>query len=219
MTWHELAGKSQQGYQLGRSRKVKVLIFCKNSENLTAKFNFDKVNSHSAQLAGFFMYLKENNYAFIDSQNLNLAVRSQGWKLDFRRFRIYLKDKYNISKAFLFIGYLPENQSLYLHLQEAGYMMVFKPVLKYPDRGIKGNIDAELVLQVMIEYQNYEKAVIVTGDGDFYCLIDYLNKQGKLLRLLVPNVYKYSKLLKPFAPNKLDFMNNLQRKLEFKNPC
>ncbi len=56
----------------------------------------------------------------------------------------------------------------------------------------------------------------VTGDGDFYCLINYLNKQNKLLRLLVPNVYKYSKFLKPFAPNKLDFMNNLRQKLEYK---
>ncbi|MBU1164205.1 NYN domain-containing protein [Patescibacteria group bacterium] len=161
---------------------------------------------------------KENNYAFIDSQNVNLAILDQGWKLDFGRFRVYLKDKYNITKAFLFIGYLPENQSLYLKLQDIDYIIVFKPVLKRHDGNVKGNVDAELVLHTMIEYPSYQKAVIVTGDGDFYCLIDYLNKQNKLLGLLVPNVYKYSRLLKPFAPNKLDFMNNLQKKLEFKNP-
>jgi hypothetical protein len=46
----------------------------------------------------------QNNYAFIDSQNLNLAIRDQGWMLDFGRFRKYLQDKYQVKKAFIFIG-------------------------------------------------------------------------------------------------------------------
>lgn len=162
------------------------------------------------------MDIKENNYAFIDSQNLNLGILGLGWKLDFNRFRIYLKEKYGISKAFLFIGYKPGNQDLYGGLQEAGYRLIFKPVIALPNEKIKGNVDAELVLHTMVEFNNYNKAVIVTGDGDFYCLIDYLNKQDKLLKLLVPNVHRYSKLLRPFAINKIDFMNNLRIKLEYK---
>jgi len=158
----------------------------------------------------------KKNYAFIDSQNLNLAIKDQGWTLDFKRFRVYLEDKYKINKAFLFIGYLPENQQLYKYLQDSEYIIVFKPALIRKDGCIKGNVDAELVLRAMIEYNNYAKALIITGDGDFYCLVDYLNKKDKLLKLFVPNVKKYSKLLKPFAPNKLDFMNNLRKKLEFK---
>src|SRR3989344_1775800 len=161
----------------------------------------------------------KGNYAFIDSQNLNLAIKSQGWLLDFARFRVHLKDKYKVVQAYLFIGYMAGNQELYTSLQKAGYIVIFKPTLEIK-RGdkviVKGNVDAELVLHCMIQYNNYDQAVIVTGDGDFYCLMDHLNKQNKLLRLLVPNVYKYSKLLKPFAANKLDFMNNLRHKLEFK---
>jgi uncharacterized LabA/DUF88 family protein len=158
-----------------------------------------------------------NNFAFIDSQNVNLAIQEQGWKLDFRRFRVYLREKYGVTAAFLFIGYIPGNQSLYTQLQQSGYTVIFKPTLEYRRGGqtiIKGNVDAELVLHAMIQYNNYDQAVIVTGDGDFYCLVDYLNKQEKLFRLLVPNVKKYSRLLKPFAPNKLDFMNNLQNKIK-----
>jgi uncharacterized LabA/DUF88 family protein len=68
----------------------------------------------------------------------------------------------------------------------------------------------------MIEYNHYDKAIIVSGDGDFYCLVDYLNKQGKLLKLLVPNGEKYSKLLKRLPRAKRDSMNNLQSKLENK---
>jgi len=158
---------------------------------------------------------KEVIYAFIDSQNLNLAIRDQGWRLDFKRFRIYLAEKYHVENAYLFLGFIPKFQPLYNHLQKSGFILVFKPVLEYKDGVIKGNVDAELVLNAMIEYKNYDQAVIVTGDGDFYCLVDYLNNNRKLLKLLVPNVKKYSKLLKPFAADKLDFMNNLRKKLEY----
>src|SRR3989344_1488717 len=158
----------------------------------------------------------KGNYAFIDSQNLNLAIKSQGWLLDFARFRVYLKDKYGVDKAFLFIGYLAGNELRYTSLQQAGYIVIFKPTLERKVDGrllVKGNVDAELVLHTMIEYNNYEKAVIVSGDGDFYCLVDHLVSRNKLKRLLVPNRYKYSALLRKFATNHIDFLNGLDKKL------
>jgi len=143
----------------------------------------------------------ENNYAFIDSQNLNLGVQSQGWELDFRRFRVFLADKYHAAKAFLCIGYVPGNEDLYTYLQKCGYLCIFKPTLEVKDGGdikIKGNVDAELVLHAMIEYSNYDKAIIVSGDGDFYCLVEYLAQQNKLLKIIVPNM-RYSSLLRKFG--------------------
>lgn len=161
------------------------------------------------------MQNKGNHYAFIDSQNLNLSIRSQGWRLDFRKFRIYLQDQYGISKAFLFVGYLPENQRLYTVLQEDGYILIFKPTLQLKDGKVKGNVDAELVLHTMIEFPHYDQAVIVTGDGDFNCLVEYLMRQNKLLRLMIPNQRNYSSLLgRLHAP--MVFMNGLRGKLERK---
>src|SRR3989339_2244616 len=147
------------------------------------------------------MKTDHNNYAFIDSQNLNLGVKSQGWSLNFVRFRQFLKDKYQVDKAYLFIGYVPDNQALYVELQKAGYICIFKPTLEIKERGkikVKGNVDAELVLHAMIEYKNYDKAVIVSGDGDFHCLIEYLEEKGKLLKIITPNK-RYSSLLKKFS--------------------
>src|SRR3989339_1692910 len=115
-----------------------------------------------------------NNYAFIDSQNLNLGVQSLGWKLNYKRFRIYLTEKYGVSVAYLFIGYLPENQDLYSSLQAAGYRLIFKPTLPDKDGEVKGNVDADLVLQVMLDYNKFDKAIIVSSDGDFYSLVKYL---------------------------------------------
>lgn len=156
----------------------------------------------------------ENNYAFIDSQNLNLAIRDQGWTLDFRKFRRYLQDKYQINKAFIFIGYVTLNEDLYTALQKDGYILIFKPTLTLPSGKVKGNVDAELVLHTMIEYPNFDRALIVSGDGDFYCLIDYLIKKNKLLKLMIPNERKFSSLFRKLMPY-IVFMNNLKDKLEY----
>ncbi|HCS78319.1 TPA: hypothetical protein DIV55_01095, partial [Patescibacteria group bacterium] len=128
--------------------------------------------------------------AFIDSQNLNLSVRNSlkgkndreyytGWKLDFAKFFIYLKDKYKVEKVFIFIGYVAGNEALYTKLQKAGYLLIFKPTLEYKKGNkiiIKGNVDAELVMHTMIEFKKYEKAIIVAGDGDYHCLIELISK-------------------------------------------
>ncbi len=159
------------------------------------------------------MKTSANNYAFIDSQNLNLSIRAQGWVLDFSKYRLYLSRKYGIDKAFIFIGYVWENQALYTNLQKDGYILVFKPTLKLPDGRSKGNVDAELVLHTLIEYPNYDKALIITGDGDFYCLVEYLLKTDKLLKLMIPNKENYYSLFRKMMPH-IIFMNNLRRLLE-----
>lgn len=154
------------------------------------------------------------NYAFIDSQNVNLGIKDLGWRLDWAKFRIYLREKYGVETAYMFIGYMEENQDLYLSLQKCGFVLIFKETLKNKDGCIKGNCDAELVLQAMIDYEKYEKAVIVSGDGDFACLVRHLRKQGKLKKVLVPNRKRYSALLKKAAADEyLDSMDSLKEKL------
>ncbi len=152
-------------------------------------------------------------YAFIDSQNLNLGTSKdiykrgkiiyKGWKLDYKKFRRYLTDKFRIEKAFLFIGYIPQNKKLYNFLRSSGYDLVFKPTVKDNQGKPKGNIDAELVLYTAaIQFPHYNQAVIVSGDGDFYCLYKFLKIKKKLLGILVPNEKSESSLLKPFQKYK-----------------
>ena len=157
-----------------------------------------------------------NNYAFIDGQNLNLGIKSLGWNLDFRRFRIYLKEKYRVTTAYYFIGYMPENKGLYHALGRDGYKLIFKPVITDNGGDPKGNVDANLVLQAMLDYNNYDKAIIITSDGDFYCLIEYLYKNSKLERVISPYIATCSVLLKKTAKEKILFMDNLRQKLEYK---
>lgn len=157
------------------------------------------------------------DFAFIDSQNVNLGINAIGWKLDWRRFRVHLSESYGVTRAYIFIGYVPENQSLYRSLQSYGYILVFKPVMYRKDGKPKGNVDAELVLQAMIDYAEYERAVIVTSDGDFACLVQYLYERKKLARVLSPNRKGCSVLLKRAARERIDFLEDARKKLEYKN--
>ena len=105
---------------------------------------------------------------------------------------------------------------MYVSLQDAGFICIFRSTLTYKDGTTKGNCDAKLVLHAMIQYPNYDKAIIVSGDGDFQCLAKYLYEQDKLGTLLIPNQQKYSALLKfdIFKPY-LRFISDLRKKLEY----
>jgi len=173
-------------------------------------------------------------YAFIDSQNLNLGTQRMGWKMDWRRFRQFLRDEYGAINAYMFIGYMSENEQLYEYMHELGYLVVLKPtvdvaakpsLLDEKETGgprtaeakekpqVKGNVDAELVLYAMKELPNYDQAIIVSGDGDFLGLAEYLDEQGKLACIMTPN-WQYSSLLKPLE-SKIIRLDKKRRQLAY----
>ena len=108
-----------------------------------------------------------------------------------------------------------KNQNLYHSLRKNGYTLIFKEVLYYGKNLIKGNCDAELVLQAMIDFYKYKKAVVVSGDGDFNCLVKYLIKKNKLEKVIIPNKKRYSALLKNGNKGFLTPMNHLKTKLKY----
>ena len=146
--------------------------------------------------------MNKKNYAFIDGNNLYLGAKTQHIDLDYKKLRLYLMNKFNADKVFLFIGYDPNNTNLYAYLQKIGFILIHKPTVIYTENGkrqMKGNVDAEVVLySAAIEYRNYDKAVVITSDGDFACLMRFLVDKNKLGKIITPTK-NYSKLLKPFG--------------------
>jgi uncharacterized LabA/DUF88 family protein len=156
-----------------------------------------------------------NNFAFIDSQNLNLGIRTLGWRLDWRKFRRLLKDRYRVARAYLFLGYIQKYERMYKGLQKDGFELVFKEIVERGDGKPKGNVDAELVLQAMIDFNQYEKAVIVTSDGDFACLVKHLDEKETLERVLSPDREGCSALLKKAARGRIRFLEDERGKIEY----
>lgn len=162
-----------------------------------------------------FKKKKPVTFAFIDSQNLNVSTQKDGWKMDWKKFREYLQKEFDVKDAYMFIGYMPEHEAMYEQLHEAGFKIVLKQTFdmtrpqaimssdpKEKDKAeeelhIKGNVDADLVLWAMKEQPKYNQAVIVSGDGDFYSLLEYLHDKKKLKAILAPTGH-YSSLFNRF---------------------
>ncbi len=134
---------------------------------------------------------REVNLAFIDGQNLYLGTKQEGWCVDLSKFHTYLKDKFNVKEAYYFMGYLQEeNNDLYINLQKAGFIVLFKEHNQYALTKKKGNVDTDIVFEIMknlVESKNFDKVILVSGDGDYKKLVEYLISKNKFSKILFPN--------------------------------
>jgi len=153
---------------------------------------------------------KQINIAFIDGQNLHLGTTENGWKIDYQKFRTYLRDKYNIQEASYFFGFVDESlQDLYSNLQRAGFIVCFRERHSALKATKKGNVDTDIVFEAMkslIERNNFGKFFLVSGDGDYKKLVDYFIKKERFGKILFPNRKFASSLYRRLAPQHFDFL-------------
>jgi len=165
----------------------------------------------------------ENNLAFIDGQNLHLGTIENNWKIDHFKFRIYLRDKYHVSEAYYFLGYIKEEeQELYSNLQKAGFIVVFKKHGLNLVTEKKGNVDTDIVFETMknlIDNKNFNKIVLVSGDGDYKKLVDYLIGKNRFLKILFPIKKFASSLYKNLTIKYYDNLENVdvKKKIEYRH--
>ena len=153
--------------------------------------------------------------AFIDGNNLYRSGEDLGWTLDTKKFRRYLEEFYGVGKAYYCMGFLESNQGLYNRLTSEGYELVYKKVSSISGE-LKGNVDAELVLKAMTQYRVYKEAIIVTSDGDFACLVEYLIEKNKLRSVIASKRDKCSHLLEEASGTYICYLDDLRSKLEYR---
>jgi len=164
---------------------------------------------------------KENNFAFVDGQNLHLGSIQNNWKVDLNKFRVYLRDKYHVSEAYYFLGYIKEaEQDLYDRLQKAGFIVLFREHNHNLKSNKKGNVDTEIVFEIMKNIADntaMDKVVLVSGDGDYKRLVSYLIKKNKFKTLLFPIKKFASSLYKDVGSEFFDYLENanIRAKIEF----
>lgn len=134
----------------------------------------------------------KNNIAYIDNQNLYMATRTSPspWIIDLKRFKVYLKDRYNCDKAMLFMGaYDKAYEKKYNFFKSIGYNLVFRIHDEIAHTKKKGNVDTDIVFQMMHDFHHniFDKCLLVSGDGDYFKTVDYLIKQAKFERLMLPS--------------------------------
>ena len=136
----------------------------------------------------YFMRKRERNTAYIDGANLHNGARVLGWELDYGKLRVWLREKYSVEQTYLFLGLIPKYRNLYTRLQEQGFTLVFKEVTYDGDGKAKGNCDADLVVKAMRDAyeESFDRAVLVSSDGDYASLVSFLLEKEKMCVILSP---------------------------------
>jgi len=164
---------------------------------------------------------KPNNFAFIDGQNLYLGTAQDKWKVDLRKLRVYLKDKYKVQEAYYFLGFVKEEeQDLYSSIQKAGFVVIFREHNENLKTNKKGNVDTDVVFEIMknlVDNDEMDKVVIVSGDGDYKKMIDYLIRKNKFLKILFPNMSFASSLYKSLSNQFFSHLESpqIKRKIQY----
>lgn len=161
-----------------------------------------------------------NNWAFIDMQNLYKGIKDRGWKIKWELFRQQLNEKFSVSKAIGFLGFVPENRYLYKQLRNAGFILEFRRVQRLSDGTIiGGNVDADLASYVMDYKMNYDKAIVVADDGDYCRTLRSLKKQNKLKMVISSHVLKETSqlLIDEIGRNNIVSIHSLRNYIEVKN--
>ena len=177
------------------------------------------------------------NLAFIDAQNMYLGTTKcvtcaevlgisqtnislehctcgAAWEIGLAKFRIYLKENYNVSEAYYFLGNVKDHyEELYNEIQKAGFILIFKEHTNKVRSKKKGNIDADLVYEVMknlIDNDKFNQVVIVSGDGDYKKLVSYLITKARFKKILFPNKKFASSLYNEIGGEFFDNLENLK---------
>jgi uncharacterized LabA/DUF88 family protein len=153
---------------------------------------------------------------YIDGNNLYRSAKELGFDIDYKKFRGWLRQKYNAHVVYLFIGLVPERVKFYEYLQSSGYVLVFKQTVSVGEK-IKGNCDAELVLKAVSDYytKSFDSCILITGDGDFGCLVEFLKEHNVLDQIVSPDKNKCSILIRN-KNTEITFLNNLYHKFSNK---
>ncbi len=165
-----------------------------------------------------------NNYCYVDGQNLHLGTASAdpGWHVDLLRFRIYLKEKYHVEKAFYYLGFVQEGSEieyLYETIQAAGFILVFRQHNSAMIGKKKGNVDSDIIFSVMKRLhkkEKFDKVVLVSGDGDYKMLVDYLIEEKRLAKILFPNKKFRSSLYKQIGAQYFAYLDDVDVKKKIK---
>lgn len=156
--------------------------------------------------------VKISNIAFVDGQNLHMGTKDHGWSVDLKKFRVYLREKYHVTEAYYFLGFVTEEeQDLYDSIQKSGFILSFREHSSALKGKKKGNVDCDIVFNVMkklVENEPFDKIFIVSGDGDYIKLVDFLVKKKRFGKMLFPNKEFPSSLYKKLGGEYFDYLEN-----------
>ena len=79
----------------------------------------------------------------------------------------------------------------------------------------KGNVDSDIIFHVMKKLytnEDFAKIVLVSGDGDYWLLVDFLIEEGRFEKILFPDRNRASSLYKNLSNMYFMYLDGLELK-------
>ncbi|MFA6158008.1 MAG: NYN domain-containing protein [Candidatus Paceibacterota bacterium] len=161
----------------------------------------------------------------MDGQNLYMGTAKREvdpWKIDLARFRVYLEEKYHVTEAYYFLGFVQnEHDDLYDEIQHAGFILKFREHNPAMLGKKKGNVDSDIIFYIMkkmYKREDFERVVMVSGDGDYKLVVDFLIEEGRFEKILFPDRRRASSLYKKIGACYFDALDSpgIRNKIEQK---
>ena len=166
---------------------------------------------------------KPITYAFVDAANV--IYRGNGpndWKIDLRKLLGYLKERFGASAVFYYGGIDRKNDAqcgINRKMAKWGYLLRLNPVKYFQNEQgklyRKADVDSRMTFEIMQKLPQYDRAIVLTGDGDFYWVLEYLLQQKDRV-WLVANPRKTAKELKKLFGANFANLDSLRSQLEYK---
>ena len=159
-------------------------------------------------------------YAFVDASNIIYGARAEGWFIDLKKLIIYLRNRLKVKKAFFYYGRdsKSEKKEKFLNkLEEFGFTLRVKEIKRYGTR-IKANCDVDLTMDMLIMEKQYERAIVLTGDGDFAPLFFYLISKKKKQITVISSPKRTAKEIRTILGGNVLSFDDLRYLLEYKKP-
>lgn len=115
---------------------------------------------------------------FVDAVNIEKFAKQKGLKPDYQKLEQELtKSAPEVLGLFYYTALeanaKPKAKGI------ANYQVISKPVVRYQNGKAKGNLDSEIIRDLMSKSSEFGTAILVSGDGDFTCIVEHLQQQQK----------------------------------------
>ena len=179
----------------------KLIAYLKEKYDVSQIFYFGGVEIHNFEHS----YLKNDTVPINElEKHLTSLIKNEGKKLN--------------EAQLLLIGRHLQRVRFYEHLKKFGYKLYLKPVKLYEQEDSttkrKANCDVDMAFHLMKEKDNFDRVIVLSGDGDFLPILKYLRKQGKEVIILARGP-RTAKEIKQFAGSNFRDFEYIETKISF----
>lgn len=162
-------------------------------------------------------------YAFVDASNIIYRPTDKDfWKIDVKKLLLYLKHRFGVSRVFYYGG-VDENDTvqtrLYRNFEKWGYELRLNPIKRFTnergERYTKADVDSRMTFEMMRYKDEYDRVLVLTGDGDFLWVLEYLMKEKKKAMWLLSSPTKTAKELRKLFGYRFINFDDTRRWIEY----